>query len=332
MKKIQLLAILFLLSFTTRAHEHIIMQPKLQDFLEDISLYQLDARGEPYLHAGDLLQHSVWAYNKMALLVNEESVYTKNLVLTDRTKEILCLAALLHDIGKAGRHELITQQSINANSSVSNAEKPQLNYIIVRSPLGFVNRIIYFQDWQVHPKVGFDYIARPLIPTEEQESESYYQAIDRKTAQIKPFDLNTMLNELGLTSEEQKLLAVLIGMHYEFGNLRNGFISVDAWLEKMATLVKTIGYQNCILTEEAVRLAILIHVADVGGLVPVPAQKTALFPEGISCEQTHTPIRFSDPLHEWDYDCCAADLFPAARIEEILERFKEKYYIFINPS
>ncbi len=290
---------------------HITMTPLLYNLLEDMGLYQLEAQGDPYLHAGDLWHHSVWTYNKMVQLLKSDSPYVQGLTLSERQQEVVALAALLHDVGKAGRYELLTEGPFQEPSYYEPATL-QLRYQVISGISSFVNRVIYYQDRQVHPRIGFEYAA----------GRRDYCMLDRKTGDFGSFDMLAMYKELGLTDEEQKLIAVLIGIHYEFGNLKHKKMTSEQLLKKLAGLVQEVNYNNGILTEETVRLSILIQVADVGGLVQVPAQCTPLFPHGISCVATHSPIKFVEPLKALDYECCSGEPINVGVMRELLECFR----------
>ncbi|MCL4380097.1 HD domain-containing protein [Candidatus Dependentiae bacterium] len=289
---------------------HIVMKPLLQRLLQDMQLYKLDAAGDPLLHAGDLYEHSIWTYNGMIALLRGNLPYVRNVQLTERQKEVVALAALLHDIGKAGRLDLLQ------------GTHPVLRRYDIHRNAGIITHITYYQDNQQHTRICFEYAAKPFLTVQSgYDLRDYYRASGNHFV---PFAMEQMFQELGLTPEEQQVIAILVGIHYEFGNLNRNKITNDGFLTKLEKLVKAVHYNGGELNEFIVRLAILIQVADVKGLVPVPAYKTPLFPEGISCNPVHEPVRFSDPFTEFNYvshDCCSAEPIGVQKMEELLACF-----------
>jgi hypothetical protein len=308
--------IFFLISFFTFCYaqsDHITLTPQLQLLLDDMKLYKFDSEGDIYLHAGDLYEHSIWTYNAMWELFRTNSVYVHNLNLTERQKEIVTLAALLHDIGKAGRLELFEECSASP-------------YDIIKNDKGIVTKIIYYQDHQQHPKIGFEYAGKDFF---EQFQENYlirnYWIMDRKTAAIRQFDMHHLFDELGLTYDEQKIVTILIGIHYEFGNLKHNEITIDQFLSMLKNFVKVVDYNEGNLDDLILRLAILIQVADVKGLTPVDLQASTIFPEGIECKPTHSDLKFENPFKELGYEAVDGSIAVAFRImNNVVNYFHEK--------
>lgn len=282
------LKLFFLVSFFVvwSVHaEHIVFTPRLQMLLDDMKLYKLDAEGEKYLHAGDLYEHSVWTYNAAWEILEDNTLYMQGFSLVQRQKEVVALAALLHDIGKAGRLDLFEQAH------------PTRHYNILECNDGGIDHIVYFQDYQAHPHIGFEYTGKHFFASDVRGfiPRDYY-LLHKQTGQLEKFDFVMLFDELGLTLEEQRLIAILIGIHYEFGNLNHDRISPEQFLEMIEDLVKAVHYNNGELDELIVRLSILIQVIDVKGLTPVTGRKTSLFPEGIFAELIHGDLKFLDPF------------------------------------
>lgn len=274
---LRLLFLFFL--FNSNIFLYSIQEEPLERLLNDMKLYKLDSQGNRYFHAGDLYEHSIWTYNAMVEVLNSDLPYVQGLNLTERQKEILALAALLHDIGKAGRKNLF------------DGTHPRLHYEIIKDEEGTIKSITYYPDRQEHPHICFDYAVKPFcIYTGSYENKhelGEYYMIDPETAQLSPFDITELYEQFNLTSEEQKVFAILLGIHYEFGNVIGNKITVEQFLKLLDNFVKITDYNQGVLDEELVRLALLIQIADLKGVLPVPAQATHLFPEGISCTATH---------------------------------------------
>lgn len=282
-----------------------------------MKLYKLDSEGEMYLHAGDLYQHSIWTYNAMVEMFDSNGVYVQDLYLTQREKEVIALAALLHDIGKAGRKELFDHTH------------PKLHYDVIRNQDGSVANIIYYQDRQEHPHISFEYAAKSLIAKDDTHANEDYYIINKGTGTLSCFDMSQLYNQLGITIEEQKIIAILLGIHYEFGNYKHGKITAHTFLAILEDLAKAVGYNHGILDEQIVRLAIVIQAADVKGLTPVPAQATHIFPEGITCEPVHQPTKFDDAFKALGYtsqdSCCSSAPLGVQAMNHLITYFHDQY-------
>lgn len=269
---------------------HSFYTPQLQRLLNDMKLYKLDAQGEKYLHGGDLYEHSVWTYNAAWEILADSSPYTQGFSLAQRQKEVVALAALLHDVGKAGRIDLFEKTH------------PTLHYDVIKNKEGNVDHIVYFVDHQAHPHIGFEYTGKQFFAPDNQHfvPQQYY-VINQKTAQLELFDFERLFDELGLTQKEQKVVAILIGIHYEFGNLKHAQITIEQFLGLIEDLVKAVEYNHGELDELIVRLSILIQVIDVKGLIQIPARSSKLFPNGIQSDPTHFDLKFEDPFVSLGY-------------------------------
>ncbi len=288
--KLRLFFFIGIFSFCYAQSDRIVFTPRLQILLDDMKLYKLDAEGELYLHAGDLYEHSVWAYNAAWEILDDSSPYMQGFFLTERQKEIVALAALLHDIGKAGRFELFEHTH------------PTLRYDVIKHEDNTVDYVVYFVDYQTHPHIGFEYSGKHFFaPDVKGFVPQYYYLIHKRTGQLEEFDFAQLFCEIGLTKEEQKIVAILIGIHYEFGNLKYAKITQEEFLSLIEDLVKVVDYNHGELDELIVRLSILIQVIDVKGLILVPAKNSSLFPEGIHSDVTHFDLKFEDPFLAFEY-------------------------------
>ena len=306
-----------LFAFTCYAAPHITMVPLLQVLLDDMKLYKLDSAGEPYLHAGDLYEHSLWTYNAMIELLEDNSPYAQDLYLSEHEKEIVTLVALLHDVGKAGREELF------------NHTHAKLHYDVIKNSNGSVASITYYQDRQEHPRISFEYAVKPLLTDNNKNyTKRDYHLINKDTGTFTSFDMKALYAQLDLTNEEQKIIAILVGIHYEFGNVKHGYITPAQFLTLLENLVKTVNYNDSVVNEKIIRLAILIQVADVKGLTPISAHATPLFAQGTICQSTHYPLKFNDPFQVLGYTCQDTATTPRGvqAMHELLAYFHEQQH------
>jgi hypothetical protein len=265
-----LLALMSVLSTTACSGEELASVPSigpstefvslkdLDCLLRDISPYKFDLPG--CQHEGDLLGHSVWAANAAVRLLESNEPYLQNLALTEREKKLFVLAALLHDVGKAGRIELATYAH------------PKLSYEIVEA--GESVGILYKPDLQEHTTVGFEYIASSFFTPKNLPyfGRSYIMLDGTK------FDFNGMFKELGLTEEEQKLVAVLVAIHWDFGRIGLGQMTNAEFIEKIHSLCNACNALFPV-DKKLVQLCVLIQVADVYAIFyQPPVESTFGFP------------------------------------------------------
>lgn len=274
--------------FALEPAQHIVMTPTLQVLLNDMKLYKLKSHNGKYLHAGDLYEHSMWCYNAMVELLDGKLPYAQNLHLNERQKEIIMLAALLHDIGKSGRADLFDRTH------------PTLYYEIIKNHDDQVEYIHYYSDRQEHPKISLNYLATPLLDKDSSHFQNYY-AINTRTGKLHPFNMEQLYQELNLTKEEQQIIAILAGIHYDFGNVSHGRMTNQQYLTKLQEHVSLVGYNNGVMDEHIVRLSVLIQVADVKGIYPVSGRSTPLFPNAVDYNARHDKTEFIDAFKQLDY-------------------------------
>ena len=303
---------LFIMIGSIDAHNHIVMTPTLQKLLNDWSLYKLDAQGDPYLHQGDLLEHSLWVYFSAIELLETENPYGSSLHITDREKEIVALACLLHDIGKAGRKDLFDKTH------------KTLYYSVCKNSDHAVSHIDYLQDRQEHPCICFEYLAAPFL--NENITDGFTPAQTYHFADQTLLDVQALYKELEVTIEEQKVIAILVGIHYDFGNLKHGKITNEQFLDKLETLVQKVNYSPGQLNDDIIRLSIFINIADVMGLHYKPWRKTALFPEETVTEIKHASF-MTNPYVTLGCGGENIDAKPVAVVamENLLAYFRETY-------
>jgi hypothetical protein len=139
------------------------------------------------------------------------------------------------------------------------------------------------------------------------------------------FDFDKLFKELGISDEERKLIAILVGIHYEFGNFRSGRINCQGFLDKIQTLVDAVSYNQGRITKKLLHLSMLIQVADVKGLAPVEyCPKTALIPNPQKIKITHEKeCEVPNPFMEFGYEQTSSVFkpYPYLKMQEMLELF-----------
>ena len=264
-------------------HNDFVFTKQLRMLFDDIKLYKLCV-DQKSLHAGDLYEHSLWSYYAFIGLLND-SPYSEGLVLSLREKKIIPIAALLHDIGKAGRVELFDENNTHG-------------YKVCMTDNNVVDHISYYSDSQEHVLNGFQYLAGHFL----NNKKSNFLSKNYRLNNGKIFDFYTMFKELSIDENEQKLIAILVGMHYEFGNFVQNIITEQQFLEKLQNFVQAVNYNNNVVNDRLVQLCVLVQVADVQGLTPVSWCCNSFFPKTLFLEQRHVDtLRFSNPLYDFGY-------------------------------
>lgn len=228
--------------------------PALKTLLDDIKLYKLEH--PTTLHAGNLYEHLMWTHYAAARLFKEQSPWVGQFPFSERDKQLVMLAALLHDVGKAGRIELF------------NGTHGKLTYTPVTDNSGKVIRILYGHDHKEHVLAGFEYVAEAFYPYGQQRQYILSRAI--------PFSLQPIFTQLKISLEEQKTIAVMVGMHYDFGMMVNRGMSNEEYISRLRQYAEKV--QLPVLTEKILRMCVLVHVADLMALNYVAPQPTWLFP------------------------------------------------------
>ena len=285
------IALSLLILFTKHSISSEIISSKpsthLSTLLNDMKRYKIINTG---YHEGNLYEHSLWTHNGMAELLAHDSLYIKELNLNTRLKTILALGALLHDIGKAGRKDLFE------------CTHPTLTYKVIKNNHDSIESIIYHYDRKEHCKTGFEFLAYPLLAPHQQTPHKQYHLINDDLSLI-PFDISNLYQELHITIEEQQIIAIIVGMHYEFGLLRDGKITNQQFLDELDYYVTAVNYNNGVIDEQIVQLSVLINVADIKGFNPVAAHATPFFPHA-SCPIAPHPKKIPTILAViWGYEC-----------------------------
>ena len=265
---------------------HLNESPTLYKLIDDMKNYKYQDGPHPK-HGGDLFQHTMWVYFTAIDFVEHGSFYSTNLKLSDREKDIFYVAALVHDIGKAGRKELFDKTH------------PSLAYQVTKDNQNNVTSIDFFPDKEEHCTVSFEYLATPFLAKDNSVYKPrFYVLKDGKTK----LNLDRLFSEMGITNDERKEIAIIAGMHWSFGNLRRGLISNETFVAKIKELADACHYTAGI-TEKLLRLSILIQVADVKGLHPVTQQKSAfLKKEFLATDLAPVrPLCQPNPFEQFEY-------------------------------
>lgn len=233
----------------------------LQVLIEDMQCYKQIDRKSPHLHhnhAGDLYEHSLWVEQVIAEWADEkhpEHFWCEG--LSNRDLYLTALAGFLHDVAKAGDKE---REGYECKCS----QDQEL--------------IVEYEGYAHHPRIGFEQLfydhAQPyrLLTTNE------------------PFDFKKLFENLSVTAEERALIAILVGIHWDFGiTVKNPGDKEGhrMFIEKLNGLVQETGYNKGQLNERLVRMACLIGAADVKGAKPTTGTKTLFFPMAIKRDRVY---------------------------------------------
>jgi hypothetical protein len=244
--------------------------------IEDMQKYKHVSRSNPpmFYHAGDLYEHSLWVEQVVAEWAEQdhlEHFWCEG--LNSRDTYLMALAAFLHDVGKAGNccYE-------GYECKVTEDKKAIVEY--VGNP--------------EHPRIGFEYLwygdDQQRTLTKKKLSQSAYKLLDNQLS----FDFNKLFDELEITHKERKLIAILVGIHWDFGTFvvtqwanTDHQLLAQRFLENLNALVQETKYNQGIIDESLLCMAMLIGAADVKGARPTAGTKTHLFKETIRKDAMH---------------------------------------------
>ncbi len=237
--------------------------PTVKTLLNEFTLYKLD--NQKRLHAGDLYEHSLWTHYAATGLIEDNSPWSTGFDFSQRDKELLSLAALLHDVGKAGRGDLF------------DGTHATLKYRLAIDQAGTPTKITYTSDHEEHVLIGFDYLSGLWAPLEQGR-----QFISSRSM---PIAIQPLFTQLNVSLEEQKLVAILVGMHYSFGRILRGDMTFDDFLNELKQYARFVDYQP--IDEKLLRLSVLVQVADVTGMSYVKPRPTWVIPSPDECPVAH---------------------------------------------
>ncbi len=198
---------------------------ELQKLLENFDSYKTTNK----FHSGSLKKHSIWTASAVLNWFDSDDQWVKDIDKNDLKNAFI--AALLHDVGKAGDLE------------------------------------VTFYTKPAHPQTGFEYLTN---------QKDYLFDKSQK------FDFEKMFDSLKISQEDRKLIAILAGIHEDFGKRvlakykKEDSKLFEAFIEKLQTLVKATNYNNGKADARLLRLALLISAADVKGAQKVTCSSSTL--------------------------------------------------------
>ncbi len=163
--------------------------------------------------------------------------------------------------------------------------------------IGKAGDLIYnFTTKSNHPKIGCDYL---------MGIKSY------RLSPEKAFDIRTWVKKLGISDNDIKLMAILIRMHHEFGSLFSNAENTSGYLESLQTYFHEANFNENRITEEFLKMSILLTAADVYGLSPVDATPSmgAGFPQWQeTIIPTHPTDGYAIKYNDWRYAIAGLEL------------------------
>ncbi len=204
-------------------------------------------------HVGNLYEHSVWVANAIENWWREDSSWVKG--LNPKWEKVTILAALLHDVGKAG----------------------DLNFT--------------YKTKKFHPQAGFYYLL---------DKRPYF--LSKK---LNKYNFDELFAEIGLTQEERKVVAILSGVHWDFGGIvLRGLAQgkpkkklFDSYLSKIKDLAVEANYHNGTVDEKLLKMAILIGAADTKGADKVVTHKNYFCLH--NPDRPHSRKKFTHPYKKY---------------------------------
>lgn len=228
-----------------------------QFFVQSTSLLELDKDTAYYRMLDERENHNFTQYHDLEHSYRTAQItqdilatsYGKNLNLTERQKLILYLAGRLHSIGRQGRHELFNCSEAVSRECVdlSVEERRQLFYNQYKENKRIQKIIHKFND-PLYCVIGFEMIL----------GKCPYIMCDGST-----FNFDHLFQELGISDDERKFIAVLVGNHDLIKDIR----PYD--YEKMQFLIEELdasfieAYQEKLSAyRSSLQLTIILHIAE----------------------------------------------------------------------
>lgn len=259
--------------------------PLFYRLVENMKLYKTTNTN---FHAGHLYEHCMWTAQVVDDWFEQHAAHPEdpsgNWVdgIDESYRKKLVLAAFLHDVGKAS--------NCHANYTIG-----KLGYFDTSGPI--LDAYPYFNVIVSHPQDGFEMV----MPEADGDAESpedffmstpitYYKNTGRSALQKKSIGTITSANlmrgprigledvfhELGLSDNDRRFIAILIGIHWSFGvpvvsdydpvnNPEKTDAAYEIFLQRLSELAVKAEYNNGYVDDLLLRCAILIGAADVKG-------------------------------------------------------------------
>ena len=121
------------------------------------------------------------------------------------------------------------------------------------------DRVFEFKEKHEHPNIGFEYM------------------VGRKKYILNNgiiFDFNTLFTSLGLNKDDIALIAIIVGMHHELGNIMRGINALDfncfyVSMERLDNFINISGYKDGVIDHKSknyrklIKCICLVAAADV---------------------------------------------------------------------
>jgi hypothetical protein len=225
--------------------------PILKTLTDDLALYKTTNSD----HEGHLIAHSIWTARTIDKWFTQDKFWTEG--IDSKHHKTAVWAGFLHDVGKAG-HFRSPYHLIPEHPSIG------FHYLA-----GFTsNKLTHFEKasnftYQLTPPdIGQQFInnysALPTMP-----KNTLQKMVGKSKVEI--YSFKELFKELKFSQEEQNIISILSGIHWDFGHVMQhnaSQASIKDYFEKLQELVSLTNYNNKIIDDKIVRLAILITAAD----------------------------------------------------------------------
>lgn len=268
-------------------------------------------------HPGDTFEHSAWSEKAVEMWFDNCDEWVQGL-----NRKTAAIAAYLHDIGKGGdmEYRYLWKESHPEVGFKQLLDQKDFNYLSN-------------SDFE---KVKKDAYAKIPTPNSPEPAVSL-----PKDIKINEFDFTKWFREHNVNSDEQKLIAITVGIHYQFGLVLKEISEIEKnkstdtkenifkkFLDKLKDLTKETNYNCGIITEEQVKLAIMIGAADLRGTdeVDYPSKVIGTLPDKITIPEGK--IKFKNG--EAPYDLYGLEVKGKKIRKEILNYFNSDYNVRYN--
>lgn len=230
----------------------------LKTLTDDLALYKTTNTD----HEGHLIAHSIWTARTIDKWFKQKKFWTEG--IDQKYHKTAVWGGFLHDIGKAG-HFRSPYRIIPEHPSIG------FHYLA-----GFTsNKLTHFR----HRATNFIYHLTPPDKAEKFTAAfTSNQRLPQETlkkmvgkSNIEIYSFKKLFTELNFSQEEQNIISILSGIHWEFGHVMQhqaSNASIQDYFVKLQELVNLTDYNNKIIDDTIVRLAMLITAADARSSAP----------------------------------------------------------------